>query len=71
MYKVRVLVNFRDKEDNDKLRRIGDIFTIESEERLNDLLKNNKYGYQFVEIISASEVIKEAAKTVNSKKKGK
>lgn len=60
MYKVKVIQSFTDltvvsKKPEDQLRKLGDVFDIYSEERVLELLGNNKHRKKFIEIISSSK----------------
>ena len=60
MYKVKVIQSFTDltvvsKKPEDQLRKLGDVFDISSEERVLELLGNNKHRKKFIEIISSSK----------------
>ena len=60
MYKVKVIQSFTDltvvsKNPDDQIRKLGDVFDIYSEERVLELLGNNRYRKKFIEIISSSK----------------
>lgn len=56
MFEVKVLTEFKDLTTPDeRLRRAGDIYTIEDENRVRALLGNNKRKIKFVEVLGAKK----------------
>lgn len=51
MFKVKVLVPFNDKQHNEEYRARGTIFTVETKERLQELMGHNFKRTKFVELI--------------------